>query len=257
MTRAVALLMASMLIATASAGEPLCGVPDTWVTADFAAPKSASALQKKSLKIVVVGTSSSMPPGSARAQSAYPAKLEAALMRRHPDASIRVVSHAKPRQTAAEMATHFARIIGEERPDLVIWQSGIVDALRGVDPETYRVTLVAGTDVLRSAGADVMLMNMQYSPRTEMIIAASSYADAMRWVSLEHEVPLFDRLGIMRYWHEHGTFDLLSPSKRLEVAEQVHACIGELLARYVDSATRIADAATPAYGEAIPPKDSR
>ena len=43
MTRAFALLMAWMMVATASAGEPLSGVPDAWVTADFAAPKSASA----------------------------------------------------------------------------------------------------------------------------------------------------------------------------------------------------------------------
>ncbi len=254
MTRALALLTALALIAPASAGEPACGIPDAWVTADFAAPKSASALQKKHMKIVVVGTSSSMPPGSSAAKSAYPAQLEAALMRRHPGASIRVANYAKPRQTAAEMAAAFARIAMDEKPDLVVWQSGIVDALRGIDPEAFRVTLVTGTDILRSAGADVMLMNMQYSPRTEMMIAASSYADAMRWVSLQHEVPLFDRLGIMKFWHEHGTFDLLSPTKRLEVAEQVHACIGQLLASYIDSAIGITDAPS---AEGVPPKDDR
>ena len=42
--------------------------------------------------------------------------------------------------------------------------------------------------------ADVILMNMQYSPRTETMISLSTYADNMRVVARDRDVPLFDRL---------------------------------------------------------------
>ena len=40
----------------------------------------------------------------------------------------------------------------------------------------------------RPRDADVILMNMQYSPRTESMIAVGAYADNMRWVAREREV---------------------------------------------------------------------
>ena len=48
-------------------------------------------------------------------------------------------------------------------------------------------------------------MNMQYSPRTELMIAATAYGEAMRMVSPKREVPLFDCLAIMKHWSELGT----------------------------------------------------
>ena len=51
-------------------------------------------------------------------------------------------------------------------------------------------------------------MNMQYSPRTESMLDVSAYADVMRWVAQQRNVLLFDRLAIMHYWNDVGTFDL-------------------------------------------------
>ena len=55
----------------------------------------------------------------------------------------------------------------------------------------------------------------------------------MRWVALQQEVPLFDRFSIMRLWGDLGTFDLYSATKKLDIAERVHDCIGRLLADLV------------------------
>ena len=76
-------------------------------------------------------------------------------------------------------------------------------------------------------------MNMQYSPRTDSMIALGSYVDAMRFVALQREVPLFDRLGVMKNWNEMGVFDFYSANKRIDFAEKVHDCIGRLLGRLV------------------------
>jgi len=85
------------------------------------------------------------------------------------------------------------------------------------------------------------LMNMQYSPRTETMIAADSYAEIMRGVALKHEIPLFDRLAVMKAWNDEGTFDLSTATKNSEMAEQVHVCIGRLLADLVVNSVDFAE----------------
>src|SRR5215831_15137847 len=72
-------------------------------------------------------------------------------------------------------------------PTLRIWQTGTADAIRGVDPEEFRVALDDGVDKLRAADVDVVFMNMQYSPRTEAMLAVTAYADAMRIIALKRE----------------------------------------------------------------------
>jgi hypothetical protein len=42
----------------------------------------------------------------------------------------------------------------------------------------------------------------------------------------------------MKLWGELGTFDLYSATKKLDIAERVHDCIGRLLADMVVSAAK-------------------
>jgi hypothetical protein len=118
--------------------------------------------------------------------------------------------------------------------------------MRAVDPDQFSQALDQGISLTRGAGADVVLVNAQYSPRTESMIALSTYSEDMRWVALQQEVPLFDRFSIMRLWSDLGTFDLYSATKKLDIAEQVHDCIGRLLADLVIAAAKPAE--TPTNG---------
>ena len=115
----------------------------------------------------------------------------------------------------------------------MIWQTGTVDAMQSIDTDQFKAVLDRGIRLARSAGADVVLINPQYSPRTESMIALGAYAEIMRWVALQKEVPVFDRFSIMKLWADLGTFDLYSDTKKLDMAEQVHDCIGRLLAELV------------------------
>jgi len=128
--------------------------------------------------------------------------------------------------------------LAASKPVLLVWQTGTVDAMLGVDPDLFSQSLDKGIKIARSAGADVVLINAQYSPRTESMIALGTYVDDMRWVALQQEVPLFDRFSIMKLWGELGTFDLYSATKKLDIAERVHDCIGRLLADMVVSAAK-------------------
>jgi hypothetical protein len=195
--------------------------------------------KNKSLKIAVVGTTSSMLPGPDGTNIAYPARLEAALKRRLPTINSTVITFAKPRQTAAQLSEILPKLLLDEKPNLVVWQTGTFDALRGVDPEEFRSTVAEGVATVQAGGADVILVNMQYSPRTESMLAVSGYSDSMRWVAREREVPLFDRLAIMRYWHDIGAIDLYAATKDISIAKKVHDCIGRALASLVIDAAQL------------------
>ena len=84
-----------------------------------------------------------------------------------------------------------------------------------IDPDDFRSAVDEGVAALQKAGADVVLINLQYSPRTETMISAPPYLDNMRVVAQQHEVPLFDRFAIMRHWNDAGDFDLFSTSHGL------------------------------------------
>jgi len=219
--------------ALAQADDP-CAVAQHLVHAEVGLPRAAASIDKNHrLAVSIAGTASSFLPGPDGAHRAYPGQLEATLTRRLQGVQVTVTNAAKQKQTAAEMVTEFDRLLVDAKPALVVWQTGTVDAMKGVDPDEFRSALEAGIDKLQAAGADVVLMNMQYSPRTEVMIAADVYAENMQGVALEHELPLFDRLAVMKEWNDLGTFDLYAATKNPETAEQVHACIGRLLADFI------------------------
>jgi len=221
--------------------EDNCAAGDQTVQADFPLPRVAAALQQKRLDIAVVGSGSSTLGAPSGPSKAYPARLEATLSQVFPDAAVKVVTYIKLRETAVDMAKELDHIVDATKPDLVVWQTGTVEAIQGIDADEFRSALDEGVEALRAKHVDVVFVNMQYSPRTEPVVAIDNYADVMRFVALQHEVLLFDRFAVMRHWSEAGTFDLFSATKKADTAERVHDCLGRLLGRLITEAEQMTE----------------
>lgn len=215
-----------------------CRIAENLVDSNFRLPQVARALSTKRLTVLVVGAGSSQLPGSSGTANAYPARLQHALAQQLPGVEVKVTTDVKAKRTAAEMVKALPAALSATKPALLIWQTGTVDAMLAVDPDQFSQALDKGINIAHSAGADVVLINAQYSPRTESMIALGTYAEDMRWVALQHGIPLFDRFSIMKLWGELGTFDLYSATKKLDIAERVHDCIGRLLADMVIAAAK-------------------
>lgn len=215
-----------------------CRVAENLLESSFRLPQVSRALAKKRLNVLVVGAGSSQLPGTNGVANAYPARLERALTQQLPGVEIKLTTDVKAKRTAAEMVKALPGLLSANKPELLVWQTGTVDAMLAIDPDQFSQALDAGINIAHSAGADVVLINAQYSPRTESMIALGTYAEDMRWVALQHEIPLFDRLSIMKLWSGLGTFDLYSATKKLDIAERVHDCIGILLADLVVAAAK-------------------
>ena len=217
-----------------------CEIPGYLLFGNNELKRAEAAVTKdRRLTIAVVGTGSSILAGPDGPPSAYPARLEAALKQRLPGVAVKVVTLVRTRLSAEDLAQGMGKLLIDEKPDLVVWQSGTVDAIRRLEPDDYRAALDEGVETLHKGGADVVLMNMQYSPRTDTMIALGPYADAMRVVAQQHEIPLFDRLAITRHWSDTGAFDLYAAGRDNVLAHRVHDCIGRGIAAMIIDAAHL------------------
>jgi hypothetical protein len=215
-----------------------CEVPAYLLTTESPLPKvEAAIVSDRRLEILVVGSRSSTIMASEA--SAYPGRLQAILREALPKVAINVSVELQVKKIAEEVAGGLVKLLEVKKPALVIWQTGTYDAIRSVDPDDFRAAVDEGVVALQKAGANVVLMNLQYSPRTETMISAPPYLDNMRVVAQEHDVPLFDRFAIMRHWSDAGDFDLTSTSHGIDLAKRVHDCLGRALSKFVIDAAHV------------------
>ena len=233
LTLSFALLIAMMAaLAPGRAAADSCKVPADLLSARSKLSKvEAAARGGRPLNILVIGSKSSTIEGAEA--NAYPARLQVALSRKLPAAKVNVNVELLQGRSAEEASAGFARLMATTKPVLVVWQTGTVDALRSIGPDDFRASVDHGVTILKNAGADVILMNLQYSPRTETMISTRPYLDNLRAVADERDIPLFDRFAIMRQWDERGEFDLFSAAPGAGLAKRVHNCIGRALADFI------------------------
>jgi hypothetical protein len=218
-----------------------CEVPAYLLSSESSLPRVADAVKSgKPLSILVIGSRSSTIPTSEA--SAYPARLQAMLKEKLPSVPVSLSVDIQTAKTAEEVAGGLVKLVEAKRPTLVIWQTGTVDAMRSIDPDDFRSAVDEGVVALQNAGTDVVLINLQYSPRTETMTSTPPYLDNMRVVAQQHDVPLFDRFAIMRHWNDEGDFDLFSATHGLDLAKRVHACLGRALSTFVIDAAHLTPA---------------
>jgi len=246
--RAIVGLVALVMLGTlsgamirAAAEEPApgtCQVPDSLLTSEFPLKKVAQAVKTdRRLDVVVIGSRSAtvmLPDGTS-----FPARMEAALRSKLPGVAVTVSLQLQIKKTAEEVVQDLDHLLEGKTPQLVIWQTGTVDALRAVDPDDFQVSVDEGVAALQKRGVDVVLINLQYGPRMETMISTGPYLDVMRMVAQHREIPLFDRFAIMHRWNDDGSFDLFSPSRGVELARRVHDCLGRALSRFIIEAAQI------------------
>lgn len=217
-----------------------CSVPQDMILSESRLPRvTKSVHDTKALAIAILGAGAASLPGPGGKETSYPAQLEGVLSKRLPGIAVKVAAYTVPRQTLKEVARNAKRVLAEAKPNLVVLQAGTVDAIRHTDLDDFGEELEYLIDTIQGAGADVVLVNLQYNPRLETMIPTTAYSGMIQSIAVEKDVPLFDRLGIMRYWSESGFFDFYTPTKDPTIAHQVHHCIGQALAAQIIATARL------------------
>ena len=232
--KSIATLVAFVAITSAAqaASDTRCYVPPFLTEPGASLQRVAKSVKDdRKLSIVLLSGSPSQTGGTKGLRS-YPAYLENALRKRLPGVDIKIDVRAKARQSVSELVPLLPALVDETKPSLVIWQIGTVDTLRQSDVETFGRNLRRGITTIAKGGSDALLVDMQYSPRTDRMVDYASYLAEIREGSDAANIPLFDRYEIMRYWNVAGNFDL-SSLKDDGLYEKIHVCIGELLADFI------------------------
>jgi hypothetical protein len=232
--KAIAAIAAFVAFASSAqaAADSRCYVPSFLTAPSESLKRVAEAVKQNNKLSIVILSGSPSQTGGAKGLRSYPAYLEDALREQLAGVEVKVEVHAKARQSTGEILPLLPKILDEAQPSLVVWQVGTVDAFRQTIAESFERNLRKGIAAVAERKADGLLINMQYSPRTDQLVDYGSYSGAINSASESAKVPLFDRYEIMRYWNVSGAFDLTS-LRDDGLYEKIHICIGELLADFI------------------------
>lgn len=219
-------------------------------TLDTTLTHTREALQQgRSLTIVAIGSSSTFGAGASSPALSYPSRLEALLKERFPGAAIRVLNRGVNGEEEADMLARFGRDVIAEKPDLVLWQVGANAVVRG-HPLAKEETLIRqGVARLKATGADVALIDLQYTPE---IVAKSGAAPMVSLIAAEarrQEIGVFRRFEMMKDWRQNARMPFLafSSSDGLHMNDWGYDCFARnLAAAIVETAAPPVMASAPA-----------
>jgi lysophospholipase L1-like esterase len=227
--------------AQAPAGIPtaeICLTANSNLSLGAQLPRTAARLKSSEpLKIVAIGSSSTVGLWVLRSEATYPEVMRRELLRLRSNAKIRVINSGRIGDTIPDNVARFEGDVFSYRPDLVVWQLGTNDIAWGSHlDDQVKDKIVQGVRALKASGTDVILMDLQYAPMVLRSVDYSRMEAIIGEVARQEQIGLFSRFALMRKSIDAG----LPPSALvswdgLHNTVEGYDCIGRALARTVSS----------------------
>ena len=234
---ALLILTAAILVTPVSA--EICTAPRNLIALDRPLPRlMASVTARQPVRIVALGSSSTSGTGASSRKTSYPARLEEELRSAWPGVPIEVINAGIGGELAADMLRRIDKDVRARKPQLVIWQTGVNDAIRGVPVAEFSAQLATGIRRIKAAGSDVLILDHQLAPRIEKLPNGRTYRQAMRDIAAAEGVPIVHRFEIMKHLVDTSQFSLATmlDADQFHLNDRSYACIGHLVARALDLA---------------------
>jgi len=232
----LAVLVAPTLAQADTPAASGCVIPSEFTEATTALPQVATALHPGgTLDILAVGSATVLGPGKSPAADGFPGRAAEALRAARPGIAVQVDVEGSRGISAAEQLDRIREALKRRPYNLVLWQTGTVEAVRNTSPGDFASTLAEGAELVTSAGADLILVDMQFSRFLRANANVDPYEEALQQAGSLPGVVLFHRYELMRSWVAEGRIDLerADRNNRQAVAEQMHVCLGRAIARLV------------------------
>ena len=167
--------------------------------------------------------------------SAFPLQMAHDLQQADPKLAVNVTVRGGRGMTAVEMVDIIRQELGSHHYQLVVWQTGTVEAVHNMPAGEFYQTLQDGAAVISAAGADLVFVDPQYSRFLHANTDLEPYSQAMQQIAALPDAMLFPRFELMRYWVNEGQIDLERTAKpqRLATVEALHVCLGQHLATMI------------------------
>lgn len=232
--------LAALALVAAIASPPVaraatCDIPPEVVSAARPLPATARALQQGSLRVLILGSGSITGPGASGPDAAWPARLQALLAARFPGRSIEIALRGGRGVTVHDHQALLRESLAAETPALVLWQAGTVEAVRGLDPDDMGEAMRLGLERIRRRGADIIILDQQYSRFLRANANIDPYRDKLRLVAAAAGAPLFRRYDLMQHWVETGALDLERTARadRGAATDRLNDCLARALVELI------------------------
>jgi lysophospholipase L1-like esterase len=183
------------------------------------------------LRILAIGSSSTLGVGASNPDAAYPAQLEARLSGDW-GISADVVNAGVGGETSDTTLKRLLAALAANPPNLVVWQVGTNDAVGGVDPDAFRANLAAGVAAARARRVPIVLVDPQFYFGIKNLARFQQYVTIIGEVGAAERVPVFSRFAMMKAWAAKSATTLraaLAPDG-FHMDDEGYACFARALA---------------------------
>lgn len=244
------ILLGTMLAGSALAAGPVaiparCAAPDDAVGTTEALPRIAVSLRPGTvLNVLAVGSAPmfgrSPPALRTPGVAAFPWRMAEALEAAVPGLKVSITVRGGHGATAGEMADMIRDALAARPYALLLWQTGTVEAVQNLPLDDFTQALLEGVDAATAKGADVVLVDPQYSRFLQAHANVEPYERALEEVATMPDVELLHRFDLMHRWADDGQLDLehAEEAERRPTLDLLHQCLGAYLARMVLAGAR-------------------
>lgn len=213
---------------------PPCKVPDVDLAAPTALPNIANVLRARGpVRILAVGAATATGLSSSTGGAIYPARLEKILERAFGNTNIEIIHRGVAGEVAEITADRIMSEVALDRPELVLWQLGIDDALSRVSPDAFEATVRGTIRWLKENGVDVVLVGQHYSPRLARDPNCAAIRAVLQRLASEEKVLYIRRYDVMRAIARTHTNLQLMARDNFHLSDLGYRCMAEHVAHAV------------------------
>lgn len=244
-TLALALAALAVAAAPASAQEaappeappplsPACEAPAGDIAAPASLPHFVKALrERKSARILAIGSSSTSGVGASSEGKSYPAQLESILEGALKGVDIIVANRGVSGEVADVTAERIKSEVALEKPDLLLWQLGTNDALARIAPDEFESTVRSTIRWLKENQIDVVLVGLQYSSRFSRDEEYFAIRNVLQRVAAAENVAYVRRYDAMRFIAQNRANLQMMARDNFHLNDLGYQCMAEHIARAV------------------------
>jgi hypothetical protein len=207
------------------------------------APLASKFAARQQLRIVAIGSSSTAGSDLPDPALAYPTHLERHLNAQFGAGRISVVNKGKGGEAIEDTVRRFDEDLLALKPDLVIWQLGANDIVRGADMARAEASVDDGLSRLAVAGVPVVMMDSQAAPKIMQSARRGPIDSMLRRAAHEYGAPFWSRYELMQTIMSSGRAASaeLTRADDLHMTVAMHVCtaaaLGDALAGYLTRTT--------------------
>ncbi|MDQ8698212.1 SGNH/GDSL hydrolase family protein [Hyphomicrobium sp. LHD-15] len=200
-----------------------------------------AVLEKRPVRVIALGSSSTVGIGASSPLASYPVRLENDLEGVIEGLQVEMFPRGQSGEVAEGAAERLKAEVAEIKPDLIVWQVGTNDAVARIDADDFGDQLRDTLSWLASHKIDVVLIDPQYVERLSKDERYTSIVNEIATVASEMRVLLVNRYDAMAdLARQHPGSSYLS-NDRFHLNDLGYRCMAEYATRAIVAGVLQAD----------------